>query len=247
MSDYSKEILLKRVEEAAAAPPDKIIFIGFFDEFDGAKAERIAQKNKSKYLSFGGYNDSERKMLGFFPEYEELSIAHFPISHLTASYFGDKKLSHKDFLGAIIGGGIKRDAIGDIFVAEKSADIFVKSKVAPYIIENINYVGRVAVKFTENTNEFIPPEREYTDINITVPSLRADAIISALTGESRSKAASLISGRCIFKNNLLLESPIKQINEDDIITIRGHGKYLIDVIGGQTKKGRLKLIAKKYK
>lgn len=247
MSDQTKEILIKRVRDASVFPPSKPIFIGFFDEFDAARVQNIAEHGTTKFCSFGGYDRSERRMLGFFPDNVEPTPEFFPIIRLTAVFYGDRPLSHKDFLGALINGGIKRGAIGDIFVFEKSAEIFVKSELAPYIADNITYVGGSAVKFTVAFSEFIAPEREYEQTCVTVSSYRADALIAAVSGISRSSSLELINSGRTFLNGLSLEDPVKQIKDGDVLTVRGKGKYLICFSGRQTKKGRYKINVKKYK
>ena len=78
---------------------------------------------------FGGYGDSERQMLIFLPEYmdeESLYWEDSPVACLRAVYYEGDSLTHRDFLGALMGAGVARETVGDICVGKGSCDFFVK-------------------------------------------------------------------------------------------------------------------------
>ena len=55
--------------------------------------------------SFGGYEEAERKMLVYLPDYLEedaLYAEDSPVVCLRASFFQEDSLSHRDFLGALM-------------------------------------------------------------------------------------------------------------------------------------------------
>ena len=77
---------------------------------------------------FGGYEDAERKMLVYLPEYLDASALteeDSPLVCLRATFYQGDSPSHRDFLGALIGAGISRENIGDICVGKGSCDFFV--------------------------------------------------------------------------------------------------------------------------
>ncbi|MBQ6937692.1 MAG: RNA-binding protein, partial [Clostridia bacterium] len=92
---------------------------------------------------FGGYEDAERKMVGFIPEYEEED---FPISVLSLSSPRIKNLSHRDFLGSIMALGIKREKCGDIIIGEDTCQILLHSDIADFVCSSLEKVGREGVK-----------------------------------------------------------------------------------------------------
>ena len=97
---------------------------------------------------FGGYEDSERNMLVFLPDYLEesyLLTEDSPIVCIEASYFEKDALSHRDFLGALMGAGISRETVGDICVDKGSCDFFVTDEIAPYVLQNFLSAGRTHV------------------------------------------------------------------------------------------------------
>ena len=98
--------------------------------------------------TFGGYEDAERKMLVYLPDYlEEDSLYEddSPLVCLRATYFEEDILSHRDFLGALMGAGIARETVGDICVGKGCCDFFVTAEIAPYILQNFLSAGRTRV------------------------------------------------------------------------------------------------------
>ena len=73
-----------------------------------------------------------------------------------------------------------------------------------------------------------------------------DAVVSATTGVSRAKAAEWIKMGYVFLNHEEVSSVSQNVNEQDLLSIRGKGRYRFDQIGPMTKKGRLKIAGKKY-
>lgn len=73
------------------------------------------------YLFFGGYDDSERKMLGLF--FDEPSTSMFPICGIEFSFRKCDRLTHRDFLGSLMSLGIERETVGDILVEDGRAVI----------------------------------------------------------------------------------------------------------------------------
>ena len=72
---------------------------------------------------FGGTELSEREVCCYLPEYLDeswLYSADGPIAAVRASFFENDKLTHRDFLGSLMGSGIKRETVGDIYVGEGS-------------------------------------------------------------------------------------------------------------------------------
>ena len=82
------------------------------------------------YRFYGGYEDSERKVLGLY-FYDE--IEDFPVTALEITFRKADKLTHRDFLGALMSLGIERDTVGDILVEDGRCVVFVKSEISSYI------------------------------------------------------------------------------------------------------------------
>lgn len=224
-------------------------FKTFSDFLDPIKAElfyKIISENSDIIISsFGGAEGCERKLLGFSPPWEELSEDDFPIDEIEIlfSKTGGKGLSHKDLLGAILGLGIDRARIGDIFIFEKRAVAFANKSVSDFIVMGLKSVGKVSVEASIVKDEFfIPPLLEYKETELNVASLRLDAVISAGFSLSRSMSLKLIQGDKAQINWINIANPSAAVKKGDSITLRGHGRLIITDIEERRKEGfKLKL------
>lgn len=217
-------------------------FSDFFDPYKVGQIKTIAENNLHlQALPFGGYEGSERCILGFFPIYSELDYNLFPIDILEISYNTkySSGLNHRDFLGSILGLGITRDKIGDILInqQEGNAIVFVDNSISAFIIANLEKVGRTSIKIKYATD--FSYSQKLTEKTLTLPSLRLDALISTAFNISRGKANDLIKGEKAFINWNIITSTSKNVCENDIITLRGYGRIKLLEICGKTKKDRI--------
>jgi len=199
--------------------------------------------------SFGGYDDAERKMLVYLPDYleEEALPDTAALVCLRATFYQGDSPTHRDFLGALTGAGIAREVIGDILVNNGSCDFFVTQEVAPFVLQNFVGAGRTKVKLQQiPLSDVAVPKPETKEIRDTLPSLRLDSVISAGFRVSRSAAAEfVIAGRTAI-NGLPCEKPDKVIDEGATVSVRGLGKIQLKLVNGQTKKGRISVVIDRY-
>ena len=95
---------------------------------------------KENVYLFGGYPEAERRQVLFLPDYTGLApqaqdadlLEYFrenpddcPIALLDVrvASAAREKLTHRDYLGALMGEGIRREKVGDIIVTECGAQI----------------------------------------------------------------------------------------------------------------------------
>ncbi len=213
---------------------------------------------------FGGYKRAERRCAFFLPEfYSDIieDIANFDevfsileselaekIKVIRIKGSGYKNLAHRDFLGALLNMGIERSAIGDLCITEdNTCTLFANSSVAALIISGCERIGSDKVKIEEIplSHEFLF-ERKTKRISDTIASDRLDCVVSVLASESREKAKTLILSGFVECNYSVSERTDLRISEGDTVTIRGAGKFIIDSITEETKKGRIRLAARKY-
>lgn len=202
-----------------------------------------------KAALFGGYNDAERKMLGALPDYVQDHQKAFPIMAVRFIYPKEYKLTHRDVLGSLMALGIKRESVGDIYFDKGMATAFTTLEMAEYIATQITKIGRVGVKtevlpFYDAAKTFSAPVTQ--SVTFTVSSPRIDAVLSALTGCSRTKAEQFIKDGLVFINSVMITKSTKLISVNDKITLRGTGKFLITDSGNYSKKGREIITAEKY-
>ena len=199
---------------------------------------------------FGGYEDAERKMLIYLPDYldkDALTDTDSPIACLRCTFHQGDSPSHRDFLGALMGEGISRDTLGDICVGQGSCDFFVTREIAPYILQNFTGAGRTKVHLKEIAiTEAEIPEPETKEIRDTLASLRLDCVISSGFRIGRSLACQYIAAGKAAVDGLPCEKPDKTVSAEAKISVRGLGKVRLTSVNGETKKGRISVTIHKY-
>ncbi|MGI6030698.1 MAG: RNA-binding protein [Eubacteriales bacterium] len=198
-------------------------------------------------MLYGGLEESERQICCVYPEFLEFVPEEVPLTLLRIDLKTPDRLSHRDYLGAILGLGIKRERVGDLLCGEGVAYAAVAMEIAPYIQEQLREVGRCSVReIREVTPEQVELKRQFQTLRDTIPSPRLDAVLSSLVRTSRGKAQQLTAARLVQVNHQLETRNDRNIVAGDILSIRGTGRFIIDDVSGETRKGRIILLARKY-
>lgn len=219
--------------------------------------QNIDQLSYPGYSIFGGRESCERVMIAFGREEYCGCKPDFPISVIKVSAVIDKfsdDLDHRDFLGAIMNLGLQRDMIGDILVSSNDnsgkrsqAYVFCVDTITHYLMDNLIRIKHTNVKCTlcdEKDIDKIQTEKE--PVHIIAASSRADAVIAAITGLSRSSTSELFRDKKVSLNNRLYENSSYQLKSGDIFSVKGYGKYEYIEAGPVTRKGRLNITLLKY-
>ena len=249
-NNVSDALLKSRIQDAVriCRNNDYPQFLGFLDERQKALSEIYFQKEHVQVQAcyWGGYPDAVRTVMEIFPEDYEYQMEDFPIVPLEVLFTAKESLSHRDFLGSLMGLGMKREAVGDILVVSGKCVVFVSNGISEYILTQWIKVGRTNIKCSVPAELDIPQSNGFSEISGTVASSRLDCVIAAVLKVSRSSAVDLITERCVCVDFLECTNAAKLISGGRIISVRGYGKYIIDEIGPMTKKGRFVLKARKY-
>lgn len=196
---------------------------------------------------YGGYEDAERVIMINLPDYATIEQDN-PLTIIRAKKpVGGRELTHRDYLGSLLGLGLKRESFGDILVREDGADIIALKDIAEFVMMNYCQAGRTTLSLTEHPiSELIVPEKKSTTVVDTVASLRLDNIVSSAFGLSRGKAAEAISKGIVFVNHVQIIKSDFQIKEEDKIVLRGKGKACLKEIRGKSRKDRQYIVIEKY-
>ena len=226
------------------------VYSAFLNEREQYEAETLlGRRHGISIVLWGGSEACVRRMLGVAPEGTEPEHDEFPVYPLTLTFRKADKPGHRDILGAFMGLGIERETVGDIFIGEGAAAVFCTATVRDMITDCITTVGRIGVSVSEGLTEgaaaAVKPA-ETKDITINAASLRADCIVGGITGLSREKSAELIRSGNFMLNYAECIGISDRIEAGDIITIRGHGKFVVSGDITETKKGRIRITVKKY-
>lgn len=245
------ELFCSKIEDIVSLSEvrQKPVFSQFMSERKQALAIATLKKlHFDNYCFYGGHDESERKILGVFfydSDIEKHSL--FPVSPIEFRFRQCDKLTHRDFMGALMSLGIERDTIGDILVEDGRCVIFVKTELKEYIESQIFKIGRTGVKVVDCNLSDLPLGRGVDLLEFTVSSLRLDNIVAAVCGLSRDKTSRLILSGVVSHNYQPEQNVSKVLKQGDSIIIRGKGKFILDKIYGLTKKGRHKITVLYYK
>lgn len=188
----------------------------------------------------GGYPFAERKMVCFLPSgvgYEcPAPLSLLRISPRQAKFA--EELSHRDYLGTLLGLGIERGKIGDILVQEDGAFVFCQEGIASFIEEHLDRVRHTSVCCRREDAVSFSYEPRFNRVRGSVASARLDAVVSLAFHASRSAMAGLIKGEKVFVNGRMIASASHPLKEGDVVSVRGYGKFIYRGLASQTKKGR---------
>lgn len=251
MSDES-EILKKRFIELAAKSAGQGVYT--FTDFLGL-AERSAFEQVKKdtrgvpYTAFGGAEGAERVMIRFGSEEELGYELPFPISTVKAEpkdkKFADR-LTHRDFLGAILNLGIERKCVGDIVIRDNVGYIFAREDIAEYIINELTRVKHTEMKLS--AVEALPEGELYRTEprRVQANGERLDAIIAKLFSLSREDASKLFAKQLVFVGGRCTENTSYIPKVGEVISVRGYGRMIYRGYEGLSRKGKLNIVVDLY-
>lgn len=227
----------------------------FLDMYQLSLVRSYLKKNNiTNYFLYGGYEEAERKILVAYSENEEEIVVKkvcedlLKIVRVELSQEDKGKFTHRNYLGGIVKLGLKREKVGDIVVSPNGADIIVVNDFADILLNELPSLTRfknskISIK---SINELIKQEIRVEDVKIIIPSLRLDTIVSDLARTSRNKAVQIIKQERVFVNGQNETKVSKQLKLEDVITIRGKGRFIIKEKTGTTRSGRQVVRVEKY-
>ena len=202
-----------------------------------------------KFMTYGGYPGAERAKIAVMPSNwiaESVDLGISLVEVKGSPKF--KELTHRDYLGAALNLGLKREKLGDIIVGEQSAVIIIDEGVTSFLLQNLSQVNTISVALEEISPEkLVTPEENSKIISGTVASLRLDAVAGLGFGYSRSKIARVIKADQVKLNWQRVNDPSSQLKTGDVISLKGRGRIVLEDILGESKKGRLRIVVKKVR
>ena len=246
------ELLKKRFLELASKSFNAGIFT--FTDFLGLAEQSVFSEIKKdlrgfSYTAFGGASGAERVMIRFGSEEELCYSVPFPISIVRAKPISQKyadKLTHRDFLGAILNLGIERDVLGDIVIIDNVGYIFVKEDMAQYVADGLTKVKRTDVK--SELIESLPEGELYRTERRSVQANgeRLDAVVAKVFSLSREDAQMLFKKRLVFVDGRCTENTSYIPKENEKISVRGHGRFIYLGCQSLSRKGKMNIAIDLY-
>lgn len=187
----------------------------------------------------GGFDEAERRVIEIGTS-EDMIMQFCTVIRIKAC---NCELSHRAVLGSILGLGIKREMIGDIILADNVCDVIIMNEMKEFVLNNLVKVGREKVVVSEvSFDELLKADSNAHTQNISVASLRIDAIMSSALGISREKSSLLINQEKVLINFLPCKNVSKSVKEGDLISVRGFGRIKLLEVLGETRKGRVRVL-----
>ena len=207
---------------------------------------------------FGGYETAERQMIAFIPDALSYDLENsrlpygweYPFSCIQIQPLNEKfadKLTHRDYLGAILNIGIERSKIGDILLTDDGTYVFCHDTITDLLCQELTHIRHTSVHAQVTDSESFSYQPKYEEIHGTVASVRLDSLLSLAFGSSRSSLTSLVENGSVYVNGRVTSSNGYKLKENDIISVRGHGKFQYCKTLSETRKGRLSVLIRRYK
>ena len=254
------DILLSHARDRKAQCADRgmLTHTAFLDLHQRSLLASIEREQSADVRTFyhGGFSDAERVCAAFVPTFYGVDdlAAYFaenpdddPLCLLRAEKDAFSTLSHRDYLGALMGLGIKREQLGDILVDDGGAFLVCLKTIRPFLLEHFRSAGRATLTLRDaSPDELQKAEAKTEDVFVSVPSLRLDCVVAAAYKLSRGKAETAIQSGLVYVNAVLCDKPDKKLLVGDKLVLRGKGKCLLFAQTGESKKGRLHLTVRRY-
>ena len=247
--------LLDKIEFSAKR--NSVEYTDFLDMRQRQLLEKVLVELKvTNYIATGGYKTAERTILIIIPSKLEevfnkeqfdyntiLGVIRINLPNELKGMY-----SHRDYLGAVIKIGMRREKVGDILTSKDGADLIVLKEAEKYISNGLKELTRFSkAEFESKKIEDLNVEEPKTKVlNIIIPSMRIDSIVSEIIRTSRAKGSELIKEERVFINHELITKGSKEVKSGDIITVRGKGRFKVGNVLSNTKKGNIVLEVEKY-
>jgi len=227
---------------------NKIQTTDFLNQMEQKIVENFLKSQRiTNYFYTGGFEEAERKVLIIYPEklneiIENINLNEY-INGIRITVPNEMKgeYLHRNYLGGLMKLGIAREKIGDIVVDENGADILIIPEMLKFLMTNIPSLTRFSKSKIEQINleELRKIEIQTQIVKVTVSSMRLDNIVAELVKCSRGKANEILQQERVLLNHETVQKSSKEVKENDILTIRGKGRFVIKQIVGNSRKGRI--------
>ncbi len=240
----SEQPIVKRFEEFSSRVQRSGIPVltDFLSPREAWIAKVIANKYHINRILDGGYVDAERMRTIFHDRGNSDSTLDFQLRVLRVDFTNDgSELRHSDFLGALLGLGIRRSALGDIVFTETgSAYVFCVNQIVEVLLRDFVKVGRVSIRVQ---SEEVAPVAQFRKValsehQVTLQSFRLDSFVAHAFGFSRTKAIEPIRSGKVQLNYAVCVEPAQEIQENDLVSLRGYGRAKVLRIEGNSRSGR---------
>lgn len=217
---------------------DQVVTTKFLDLNQQAILKNLLRK-KVDFSLFGGYKDAELKRASINSS-SDFKITCLKIKH-NPKYL---TLSHQNILGTLLSLSIEKNAIGDIL--PKQGIFFITSEIKDFILQEFTEISSVTITLEEIEATNVTSEKEFEELDFTLDSMRLDSIVSKIAKISRNQSLEMLKKDLVKVNHLIESKAVKIIRDKDIISIRKHGRFIINDTSKKSRKGKIIVKYAKY-
>ncbi|MFS5356273.1 YlmH/Sll1252 family protein [Streptococcus agalactiae] len=192
--------------------------------------ESVLERRGSHYYTSGQYFQTEYVKVIIAPEYYQLDMVDF-------------NLSHAKIMGTLLNYlGVKRSILGDILVEEGCAQVLVDSQMTNHLVHSVTKIGTASVQLAEvPLSKLLTPKQDIQKLTVIASSLRLDKILATILKISRTQSTKLIEADKVKVNYAIVNRVSEQLVEGDLISVRGYGRFTLNHNLGLTKNQKYKL------
>ncbi len=218
----------------------------FLTPAEQAVAKTFLLKRSIPFSLAGGFDAAERARCLFWAGDAQPADAarHLAVTEIIADLDGNR---HRDYLGALLGLGLRREDLGDILVKPRQAIVIHHPRLSAFISTQLTHVGSVpvqctAVSLAKLINESQP---EIQQAKISVSSLRADVVLGAVFHCSRKDSMAYFQRGLVQVDWSPCEKPDQLLKAGQVLTVRGCGRIHLICCNEISRKGKIRLVYKK--
>ena len=214
------------------------VFDGKYTNFLDSKREMLVKGilKKYPYKVYKPYNDSEKVIL--YKDREPEVVLYEIVSNIP--------LKHQDILGTIFSLNIDETLFGDIIIDNNKYYIYMLKEVENYFISNFTRVKNSNVILNKLELDYLKDyKRKYEELEFIVSSKRLDTIVSHIIRTNRKDVIDKIKNKEILVNYDYPKTSYV-LKDNDIFSIRKHGKYKFIGVVNTTKKENIVIRLYKY-
>ncbi len=154
-------------------------------------------------------------------------------------------LEHRDVLGALMNLNIERNQLGDCWVEEDKVVVYTSKHLSNLIQQECIQIAREKVEFQISDIHYSNQIKKEKATGF-ISSERIDSLVSCIAKKSRTDAQWLIQNQKVMVNHQIVLKSTKRCQSEDIISIRGVGRFIYKGIVKQSRKNKFLIEYEKY-
>lgn len=217
---------------SGAARAGRVAFSGFLEPADADALLARLQSAGVSSEAWGGYAGARRRVVAAFPA--EVPTARPKL----VAWFLEGAQGEQHVRAAAIAAGVDASRLGDVVAHQDGATLITFAPVSPQL-ESLDRVAGAPVKGSEVPLDLVGGGAARS-VSAVVPSLRVDVLGARAFGVSRAYfSKGVAAGRVSVNGSVAGKSATA--DEGDQVFADGLGRFHVERVEGETRRGNLKV------